>query len=133
MNYLLLFLVSLLTMCSNATPIVPISPEKEKIDIQGKWQITDEDKPNNFYIEIMDFQNQADLVINFDLDHDRKIDQTRELGYYVKDYLGKESLFIIWGQNDYLWAYPTIKNDTLLLDMIRVDSPRIAHYIKIEE
>lgn len=100
--------------------------------IIGRWKISPKDRPFNLNVEVLDFQKNDSLYFNVDNDEDGAIDIIVPRGYQLKTYLEKEAIFLRLGNYQYEWAYPQFKKDTLLLDMIRVDTPRIAHYIKIE-
>ena len=132
MRHLFILLFSLLLVsCVGNKAIMPTEPEPT--GIIGKWQIIDADRADNEKIEILDFRADNSLLVLLDTDGDQVADKTQKIGYQLNDYLGRQTLWILWGNNEYEWAYPAIGEDTLKLDMIRIDTPRVAHYTRIQE
>lgn len=105
-----------------------LSSQGFDLDILGQWQITDIDRADNERVEILNFKSADSLYIEIDTDEDLKVDFIRKAGYKIAPYFGKDALFILLGANEYVWAYLAINGDKLKLDMIRVDSPRVANY-----
>lgn len=128
MKHLFLFLL-LISFCGKSEPLEP----KQEI---GKWQVFFNDKPKNFGIEYLTFKDDGILKIEFDNNEDGVIDGEMEQAYKIEDYQGKPTIYLMFGANWYVWAYPQYRTENIGeimdLQMLREATPnRIARYRKI--